>query len=328
MECSGIKDLLSEYIDGVLDPQTKARVDRHLETCEACNEDLASMKALVHGLGSLTTLKAPDDFLEKLHERMEPRMSFKKVMRALFIPGRIKIPLELATAAVVGVLIFFAINIQQSEKMMSQIQERAVDVEISKDTSMHKAETKPINRAYKSAPVMESAGVSETAKRREVIQLALLLPKEKTQATYELKEDEDETVAAGKGETRARSARLSASSSRKKATPLGKEDKVMESAIEEAPTHKPKSVSQAPDGSRTLSEVKNIVHLVNGQVISIEYEKQTEHPKSLRAEIPAKDYLSFTEKLRHIAPFQSPPPTLPTASPERIEVRITFMSMQ
>ena len=91
MECAKIKDLLSEYIDGTLDAQTKALIDEHLLACPKCNEELASLKTLIRELGSVESFKAPDDFLEELHERLEPRVSFRKIMRILFVPGRIKI---------------------------------------------------------------------------------------------------------------------------------------------------------------------------------------------------------------------------------------------
>ena len=113
MECAKIKDLLSEYIDGTLDAQTEALIDEHLLACPKCNEELASLKALISELGSVESFKAPDDFLEKLHERLEPRVSFRKIMRILFVPGRIKIPLEFATATAMAVLIFSILYIKK-----------------------------------------------------------------------------------------------------------------------------------------------------------------------------------------------------------------------
>ncbi|MDY7032631.1 MAG: zf-HC2 domain-containing protein [Thermodesulfobacteriota bacterium] len=327
MECSGIKDLLSEYIDDVLDSQTKAEIDQHLFTCEACSGDLASMKALVEKLRSLAPVKAPDDFLEKLHERMEPRMSFKKAMRILFIPGRIKIPLELATAAVVGILIFSLINIQQSQKMMSSIQESSSDVEISEDNSMHMAETKKIKRAYKYESDLEETRAPELAKKREVIQLALLLKKDRAYITYHPKEDTAGLGYSGKAEKRARIARQAVPGDETKAETLEKEDMFAERVTEESPQLKGKPVSPTSGLSETLSEVKNRIHLMDGKVISIEYDNQTGHPKSLHAEIPAKNYLSFIDKLKNIATFQIPPPTLPTRSTERIEIHISFMPL-
>ena len=325
MECSRIKDLLSEYIDDVLDSQTKAEIDQHLSTCETCSGDLASMKALVEKLRTLEPVKAPDDFLEKLHERMEPRMSFKKAMRILFIPGRIKIPLELATAAVVGILIFSLINIQQSQKMMSSIQESSSDIEISEDNSMHMAETKKIKRAYKYESDLEETRAPELAKKREVIQLALLLKKDRASRIHHPKEDTAGMRYSGKAEKRTRIARQTVPDDDTKAETLEKEDMFKERATEESPLLKGKPVSPTSGLSETLSEVKNRIHLMDGKVISVEYDNQTGYPKFLRAEIPAENYLSFIAKIKDIATFQVPPPTLPTKSPEHIEIHITLI---
>ena len=124
MECAKIKDVLSEYIDGTLDAQTEALIDEHLLTCPQCTEELASLKTLIRELGSVESFKAPDDFLEKIHERLKPRVSFRKIMHILFVPGRIKIPLEFATATAMAVLIFSILYIRVANQTSISIKGR------------------------------------------------------------------------------------------------------------------------------------------------------------------------------------------------------------
>ena len=121
MECARIKELLSEYIDGTLDAQARAVVENHVATCKSCKEELASLSALVEELGSLEPVKAPEDFLEKIHERMESRFGFDRIVRKLFMPFGIKIPLELAAAATIAILVISVLSIQQTEKQIVQI---------------------------------------------------------------------------------------------------------------------------------------------------------------------------------------------------------------
>ena len=116
MECSRSKELLSDYIDGILDARTKALLEEHLVVCKGCSEDLASLKALVQEMGSLKSLEAPRDFLEKVHERIEQRSKFGQIMRKLFFPVRIKVPLELATVTAMAILILAVLNVQQPKK--------------------------------------------------------------------------------------------------------------------------------------------------------------------------------------------------------------------
>ena len=166
MECAKIKDLLSEYIDGTLDAQTKALIDEHLLACPECNEELASLKTLIRELGSVESFKAPDDFLEKLHGRLEPRFSFRKIMRILFVPGRIKIPLEFATATAMAVLIFSILYIQQPEKMIPDVPESATPVKVTEEGAM---ETSGKGVAFKSRPVVGKATAPQPAEKKEII---------------------------------------------------------------------------------------------------------------------------------------------------------------
>ena len=116
MECADIKELLSDYIDGALDPQTRAIVEEHLPGCEGCREELMSLKTLIQDLRSLDAVKAPSDFLEKVHERIEGRSRFLKIIHMFFVPMRIKIPLQFATVAATAVLVFIVFNIMQPAK--------------------------------------------------------------------------------------------------------------------------------------------------------------------------------------------------------------------
>ena len=115
MDCAAILERLSEYIDGTLDVQTRKAVEKHISVCENCKQEFASLRAVVEELGALEPVKPPEDFLEKIHERVETRSGFNKIFRKLFVPFHIKIPLELAAAATVTIFVVLVLNIQQPE---------------------------------------------------------------------------------------------------------------------------------------------------------------------------------------------------------------------
>jgi hypothetical protein len=121
MECARIRQHLSGFMDDVLDAQTKNLVEKHLLTCKGCKQELESLQSLVQDLGSLESVNAPVDFLERLHDRMAPGFDFGKLMQKLFIPFRIKIPFQFATAAAMAVLIFFIIHTPDMKKEMADI---------------------------------------------------------------------------------------------------------------------------------------------------------------------------------------------------------------
>ncbi len=136
MKCAGIKQLLSEYVDGVLDADTKAQIEEHISSCADCQQELQELKALVEDLGSLKYAKAPDDFLDRLHERIEPRFSLGKIMKTLFVPMRIKIPIQLVTVTATAVLVFSIINLQQPVMQLSDapmISKEEVKQEVMKE---------------------------------------------------------------------------------------------------------------------------------------------------------------------------------------------------
>jgi len=113
MECPKIREYLSDYIDGELDSETKALLEDHLLTCKGCSEELASLKGLVKELGVLEPVKAPPDFLDKLHQRMGSGFSLRKILSALFALTKVKIPFQLAaatTTAVLVIVIFYMIQ--------------------------------------------------------------------------------------------------------------------------------------------------------------------------------------------------------------------------
>jgi len=111
MNCSRINELLSEYIDGQLDKEQEALVKDHLLLCGDCRDEFESIKAIVREMGSLDTIKAPDDFLVSLHGRIKSDSWFQRIKDFLYIPARIRIPVELATLATAVVVGFFIFHI-------------------------------------------------------------------------------------------------------------------------------------------------------------------------------------------------------------------------
>ena len=145
MECVRVKELLSEYIDDTLDHETRKTVEKHLSTCKGCAEELASLRSLVEELGSLEKVKPPADFLEQLHERLEAPSGFTRIVRKLFVPFHVKIPLELATATLLAVLVFSLFHTQMTEKPMIQtpLEQKAME-SASAPTARIPARTSPL----------------------------------------------------------------------------------------------------------------------------------------------------------------------------------------
>jgi len=121
MECAQIRSLLSEYADGVLDAQNRDIVQKHIQTCKSCAQEFSELKAVIKELNALQKIKASDDLLQKVHERIERRDEFEGIMRRLFSPAKIKLPAEIAGVLVTAVIVigFFHV-LNQDQRLPEQ----------------------------------------------------------------------------------------------------------------------------------------------------------------------------------------------------------------
>lgn len=286
MECARIKELLSEFIDGALDAQAGAVVEEHIATCKACKDEFNSLTALVKELGSLKPVQPPANFLEEIHGRVRTHSGFDRMVRKFFVPFRIKIPLELAAAATVGILAFSIFGVQQADKRMlrSPIISRQEDVT-----------TKPAVQD-RSSPLKEtsrrSAHISEetSAKRPESEQLMIARKSLVRPVEPSLEMEAEETK-------------------------VGVDDKGGE-AIEIA-------ILLKPEHSRNLlSKVKHVTRLSGGKILNFKYYDQTKELRFIEVEIPTKNYGSFCQELARTATLRSSPLTLYEKKMIRVRMNI------
>lgn len=339
MECTRIRELLSEYIDGILDVQMKAHVEEHLLTCKDCKKELVSLKALVNELSSLESVEAPKDFLDKLHERMEPSFTFGRLMRMLFVPVRTKIPLEAATAAAIVILIFAGLYTHQPEKQIAMAPEGSTQIKVAKKATMDRMESTLKKEAYKPKPAFEEATAVLPGREREPIELVLLLETEASSSVYARRTGMKATAIPEKGgkvieEEKTDMISPSTTKTALQAVPDA-EMKVGELSEEERAVGLPKGEKSTVTGEvdssfaylkETFSKVKNLIGLAEGRVVSMEYDKQTKRPRTITAEIPSKNCRSFYEELGRLAPFRTPPPAISEKDQKVIQVRIRFIS--
>jgi len=326
MECAKIRDLLSEYIDDALDAQTKALIDAHLRACPKCHEELASLKTLIRELGSLESLKAPDDFLEKLHERLEPRFTFRKIVRLLFVPGKVKIPLEFAAATAMAVLIFSILYIQHPEKMIPGVPESTTPGKMTEKTATDKVSPSGKAAEFKSKPVLGKATAERSAKKQEIIELTLLLEKERSGDAQPSGESLKVASPRQRDAERPRTARHEAPKAEIEKDTLKRERQAMGFPEEEKPVIEGESQTPFSISNELLIKVKELIRLNEGRILSIEYGTHTERPKSIHAKIPAGNYKSFCDKLNRLAILYTLPPSIPENTQGTIQIRIRFKS--
>ena len=152
-ECKKIREDLSAFTDGMLNEKDHASVSEHLAYCSKCRQELSILQDLVKVIGRVPTEPASSDFSNRLRQRIEAESPLQRLFRRLFIPLRVKLPLELVTAAALALVIFFVIQ-------PSDMKQKPSDLSLGINESRQK------QQADATPPAPESKGMSVLAPER------------------------------------------------------------------------------------------------------------------------------------------------------------------
>jgi hypothetical protein len=120
MTCREIEDRLPAYLEDFLSSEEKESIERHLTICSQCRqavEDLKKADELVRDLGEVE----PPAFLEqRIMSRIREESGQKKgLLRRLFYPLHIKVPIQALASVLIAVIGFYVY--QTGEPEMKQI---------------------------------------------------------------------------------------------------------------------------------------------------------------------------------------------------------------
>lgn len=78
IDCRDLVELVTEYLEGTLDPELRTTIDEHLRLCADCNDYVEQMRITIRELGQLppeTALNLPEPVRQQLLDafRAEPR---------------------------------------------------------------------------------------------------------------------------------------------------------------------------------------------------------------------------------------------------------------
>jgi anti-sigma factor RsiW len=75
IECKHVWDQISGYLDGTLDPEMLAMVQKHLEHCEICSAILDSTRNILILTADDRVFELPLGYSERLHARLDLELS-------------------------------------------------------------------------------------------------------------------------------------------------------------------------------------------------------------------------------------------------------------
>jgi anti-sigma factor RsiW len=75
IDCKHVWDRISDYLDGTLDGELLAEMQRHLEHCEICSAVLDSTRNILILSADDRIYELPLGFSERLHARLDQELS-------------------------------------------------------------------------------------------------------------------------------------------------------------------------------------------------------------------------------------------------------------
>lgn len=117
MTCDEVHALFSEVADARLAPGERAAWDTHLATCPDCRREWSSFQRTLGLLQGLPRHRAPAGFVDRVMTAAYPVPWPRRLARRLFVPLRVKLPLE---AAALGLLAVSGVYLVQRAPEMQQ----------------------------------------------------------------------------------------------------------------------------------------------------------------------------------------------------------------
>lgn len=104
MTCDDVRQAFSDLYDETLSGPRLVTLTQHLTTCPACREEWARFRQAMQAMAALGEAEPSPGFAARVRQRLEAPRRWARVLRWLFIPLRVKVPIQ----AVALVLLVFA----------------------------------------------------------------------------------------------------------------------------------------------------------------------------------------------------------------------------
>jgi Putative zinc-finger len=121
MTCHDAREQFSALVDDALAAGGRAAVEAHLATCADCRRELQRFRDTVSLVRAVAPVRAPSGFVDRLLEAARPVPWPRRLVRGLFLPWPVKLPMEAAALVLVGVGVALVYRgspeLQQSARM-------------------------------------------------------------------------------------------------------------------------------------------------------------------------------------------------------------------
>jgi Putative zinc-finger len=161
MTCHDAREQLSALLDDAFAASEREAVEAHLAMCSECRRELARLRGTVTLLGHLPPVHAPAGFVDRVKAETSRSSWRHRLLHALFLPLRVKLPLEATALVLVGVS---ALYVYQQTPEIEQLTRQAPGESSSDPHAV--PSMRPTFPA--SPPVSATAGRTAPSKDREL----------------------------------------------------------------------------------------------------------------------------------------------------------------
>lgn len=338
-----VRDKISEYIDGMLSQEEASAVKAHLNRCPECMEEYEEMVKIIGHMNQMESLETPDTFVDKVHERLKKRSSLKRLVKGLFYPLRIKVPLELAGVAAAALLVIYIVGIRGKQHVYElAYAQRSQPLAVLQEQKMEKGvevdEAATLSEKDQPALELEEEKADKKNKRIEVEKD--LAPSKKDLSALAPQAKKKERL--GKVEEAIPRSKMAREKSERGLEP--QEEKIERKAqiIAEAPSVAKDRVRKEPsliiaDKEKGESEkdalttptarekyLNDILAVLGGKIIESEYNEDTQVLEGLVIEIPADKYQELIQILEERGDILKPYPIIKEKDQETIQIRLNL----
>ena len=117
MNCEEVQKYLSDFLDKNLDVEHGAAIRDHLAICSLCSEEMASLAECQRLVSGLPAVEPPVGFTNRVMAEVREAANPPSLWERLFLPLRIKIPLQATAVVLIAVL---AAYIYQKEPLQRE----------------------------------------------------------------------------------------------------------------------------------------------------------------------------------------------------------------
>jgi hypothetical protein len=132
MTCDDARSLFSARADEALTPEEGARLAAHLETCPECRAEWTRFERTVSLVRAVEPARAPAGFVDRVLELSRPVPWHRRLAGQLFLPLRIKLPIEAAAIVLVAGLV--VLIFERSPEMRQAARPAQVPSSVARDT--------------------------------------------------------------------------------------------------------------------------------------------------------------------------------------------------